>query len=85
MGRRSAPASSRRAISSPFLAFTTLAGRVGAARGSVTIHFVPVVAIVLGVVVRGEAVLAVSLLGAALVMLGAYLTGRRGRPAARPN
>lgn len=67
-----------------FLAFTTLAGRVGAARGSVTIYFVPVVAIVLGVVVRGEPVYALSLLGAALVMLGAYLTSRGAGPAGRP-
>jgi len=40
---------------------------------------------VLGLVLRGEPVLAVSLLGAALVMLGAYLTSSGGRPAARPN
>lgn len=61
-----------------FVAFTTLAGRVGATRGSVAIYFVPVVAIVLGVLVRDESVAAISLFGAALVILGAYLTSRAG-------
>src|SRR5262245_44517893 len=46
-----------------FALFTTLVGRVGAARGSVTIYFVPVVAIVLGVLVAGESVTAVALGG----------------------
>jgi len=60
-----------------FALFTTLVGRVGAARGSVTVYFVPVVAIVLGVVVAGESVTAVALLGTALVLLGAFVTSRR--------
>ncbi|HZI97373.1 MAG TPA: DMT family transporter [Actinomycetales bacterium] len=62
-----------------FVAFTTLASRVGAARGSVTVYFIPVVAIVLGVLLRDESVAAVSLFGTALVLLGAYLTSRRTR------
>ncbi|HET6636309.1 MAG TPA: DMT family transporter [Streptomyces sp.] len=60
-----------------FVAFTTLVGRVGASRASVTVYIVPVVAIVLGVTVRGEPIAALSLAGIALVLLGAYLTGRR--------
>lgn len=59
-----------------FLAMSTLVGRVGASRGSVTIYFVPVVAIVLGVVIRDEAIAIVSLVGTAVVLLGAYLTSR---------
>lgn len=59
-----------------FLAMSTLVGRVGASRGSVTIYFVPVVAIVLGVVVREESIAVISLIGTALVLLGAYLTSR---------
>lgn len=55
---------------------TTLASRVGPARASVTIYFVPVVAIVLGVVSRDETVALISLSGTALVLLGAYLTSR---------
>lgn len=40
------------------------------------IYFLPVVAIALGVVFRGETVSAISLVGTALVLLGAYLTSR---------
>jgi drug/metabolite transporter (DMT)-like permease len=60
-----------------FAFFTTLAGRVGAARGSVTVYFVPVVAILVGVLLAGESVAVVALVGTALVLLGAYLTSRR--------
>ena len=56
--------------------FTTLVGRVGATRGSVTLYFVPVVAILLGAVVLGESIEAVAILGTALVLAGAYLTSR---------
>ncbi|HWC14088.1 MAG TPA: DMT family transporter [Actinomycetota bacterium] len=59
-----------------FVAMTTLVGRVGAARGSVTIYFVPIVAITMGVVFRNESVALLSLLGTALVLLGAFLTSR---------
>jgi drug/metabolite transporter (DMT)-like permease len=62
-----------------FVGMTTLAGRVGAARGSVTIYFVPVVAIVLGVLFQNETVAIVSLIGTALVLFGAYLTSRAER------
>jgi drug/metabolite transporter (DMT)-like permease len=63
-----------------FVAMTTLVGRVGATRGSVAIYFLPVVAIALGVIFRDESVAAVSLLGTALVLAGAYLTSRREAP-----
>lgn len=59
-----------------FVWMTTLIGRVGAARGSVTIYFVPVVAIVLGAAFRAEAISVISLLGTALVIGGAFLTSR---------
>lgn len=62
-----------------FAFFTTLAGRVGAARGSTTVYFIPVVAIVLGVLLGGESVAAIALVGTALVLLGAYLTSRKER------
>jgi drug/metabolite transporter (DMT)-like permease len=60
-----------------FAFFTTLAGRVGAARGSVTVYFIPVVAIVLGVLLGGESVALIALAGTALVLVGAYLTSRK--------
>jgi hypothetical protein len=46
-----------------FVAMTTLVGRVGATRGSVAIYFLPVVAIVLGVVFEDETIAAISLVG----------------------
>jgi drug/metabolite transporter (DMT)-like permease len=60
-----------------FAWFTTLVGRVGATRGSVTIYFIPVVAIVVGAVLLDESIHAAALLGTALVLAGAYLTSRR--------
>lgn len=59
-----------------FPAMTTLVGRVGGPRGSVAIYLVPVIAIVLGVLVRGEQVAPVALVGTALVIVGAWLTSR---------
>lgn len=58
------------------VAVTTLVGRVGASRGSVSIYFVPPVALFLGVVVLGENVEPLSFAGAALVVAGAWLTSR---------
>ena len=59
-----------------FVWMSALAGKVGASRGSVTIYFIPVVAIVLGTVFRDEQIAVLSLIGTALVLLGAYLTSR---------
>ena len=69
-----------------FAGFTTLLGRVGAARGSVTIYFLPLVAMVLGAVVRDEAIAALSIAGTGLVLAGAYLASRaeRRQPVAMP-
>ena len=60
-----------------YVLMTTLVGRVGAARGSITIYFVPLVAIALGVAFLGESVSAIALLGTLLVLAGAWLTSRR--------
>lgn len=59
-----------------FAAFTTLLGRVGAARGSVAVYFIPVVAIGLGVAFRGESVAGIAIAGTGLVLVGAFLTSR---------
>ena len=59
-----------------FVWMATLIGRVGAARGSITIYFVPVVAIVLGAVFRSESISFISLVGTALVITGAFLASR---------
>lgn len=63
-----------------FAGFTTLLGRVGAARGSVTIYFLPLVAMVLGAVVRHETIAPVSIAGTGLVLVGAYMASRAEQP-----
>lgn len=60
-----------------FVAMATLVGRVGSSRGSISIYFTPVVAIVLGVGFRGDRVTPWAIGGTALVLLGAWLTSRR--------
>jgi drug/metabolite transporter (DMT)-like permease len=60
-----------------FIAMAVLVGRAGATRGAVAIYFIPVVALILGVTVRGESVEPVSLAGVALILVGAILTSRR--------
>ena len=62
-----------------FVAAGTLFGRVGATRGSVIGYLIPVVALVLGVVVRDEHVAALAVGGLVLVLGGAWLTSRAGR------
>jgi drug/metabolite transporter (DMT)-like permease len=62
-----------------FVWFATLAGRVGPTRGSLTIYFIPVVAIVLGALLLDESIHAAAILGTALVLAGAYLTSRQER------
>jgi drug/metabolite transporter (DMT)-like permease len=63
--------------------FTMLVGRVGASRGSVTLYFVPVVAIVLGALLLDESIALAAVLGTGLVLCGAYLTSREV-PARQP-
>jgi drug/metabolite transporter (DMT)-like permease len=60
-----------------FIAMATLVGRAGATRGAVAIYFIPVVAMILGVTVRGETIEPVSLVGLGLILVGALLTSRR--------
>lgn len=63
-----------------FVWITTLAGRVGAGRASVTIYFVPVLAILLGAIFRHEPIERLSLVGTALVIAGAFLASRTQTP-----
>ena len=59
------------------VAMTTLAGRAGAARGSIAIYFLPLVAVILGVLFRNESIAPLSVLGAGLVLGGAWLSSRK--------
>jgi drug/metabolite transporter (DMT)-like permease len=60
-----------------FVLMTTLVGRVGGPRGSVAIYFVPIVAMILGVVVRNDAIESVAIVGIVLVLLGAWIASRK--------
>ena len=51
----------------------TAAGRLGATKASATAFLIPVVALILGVVIRHERVSAISLVGAAICLLGAVI------------
>jgi drug/metabolite transporter (DMT)-like permease len=59
-----------------FAGFTTLAGRVGPARASVTVYLLPAIAILLGAVFRSETIHPGAIAGTVLVLLGAYLTSQ---------
>ena len=59
-----------------FVAMTTLVGRAGATRGAVATYFIPLVALTLGVTFRGEEAPLASLVGVALILVGAWFTSR---------
>ena len=52
------------------------AGRLGATRASATTYFIPVVALLLGVLVRGERVAALSVAGSIVLLAGAWAMRR---------
>ena len=56
---------------------TQLVGRVGATRGGVAIYFVPLVAVVLGVVFRDDEIAFITIVGMVVVLAGAYLASRK--------
>lgn len=60
-----------------FVFMGTLLGSVGATRASFLTYLIPVVALVLGVVFRDEAVSPISIIGVVLVIVGAVLASRR--------
>jgi drug/metabolite transporter (DMT)-like permease len=59
-----------------FVVIAIAAGRVGSARASATAFLIPPVALALGVLVRHEHVAALSILGAAVCVAGAWLMNR---------
>ena len=60
-----------------FVLMTAFLGRVGSTRGGVAVYFVPVIAMVLGMVFRSEVILPLQWAGTAVVLFGAWLTSRR--------
>jgi drug/metabolite transporter (DMT)-like permease len=68
-----------------FVAMGTLLGRVGAARGSIAVYFVPVISLLAGVLFRDEQVAALSIVGMLVVIAGAALASRPEVAAAAPD
>jgi drug/metabolite transporter (DMT)-like permease len=60
-----------------FVLMGRLVGRVGATRASIVGYLIPVVALLLGVLLRDDVVGPWAVAGVGLVVLGAYLTSRR--------
>lgn len=60
-----------------FVIMGSLVGRVGSTRASFITYVMPVVALALGVIFRGDVVTAVSVVGVILVIAGALLASRR--------
>lgn len=60
-----------------FVFMGTLVGSVGSTRASVLTYLIPVVALVLGVVFRGDVVAPIAVAGVAMVIAGAFLASRR--------
>lgn len=62
-----------------FVIMATLVGSVGSTRASMATYLIPVVAMVLGVVVRDEHVGWIAVVGVVLVVVGAWLASRPER------
>ncbi len=60
-----------------FVAMAELGRRVGPTRGAIGIYFIPVVAMVLGVVFRSETLAGAAIAGTAFIIIGAWLNSRR--------
>jgi len=60
-----------------FVTMTTLVGRAGATRGAVATYFIPIVALILGISFRNETASLISLVGIAMILLGAWFTSRK--------
>jgi drug/metabolite transporter (DMT)-like permease len=59
-----------------YVLLAVAAGRFGATRASATTFLIPAVALVLGIVVRGERVALLSVIGGAVCVAGAWLMRR---------
>lgn len=55
----------------------TLVGRVGPIRASFITYLIPVVSLALGIIIRGDSIAALAIIGAACVITGALLASRR--------
>ncbi len=60
-----------------YVAMAELAGRAGGTRASTVTYLIPVVAVILGIVFRGDRVAVIAFIGIGLVIAGAIITSRR--------
>jgi drug/metabolite transporter (DMT)-like permease len=60
-----------------FVVMGNLVGRVGSTRASFITYVIPVVALLLGVVFRGDEVALIAVVGVAMVIVGAIMASRR--------
>lgn len=60
-----------------FILAGKLASRVGSTRSAFTAYVIPVVALILGALVRSEAIAPISIVGIALILTGAFLASRK--------
>lgn len=60
-----------------FVIMGTLVGRVGSTRASMITYVIPVVALLLGVMVKGDEVEAIAVVGVVLIIGGALLASRK--------
>lgn len=67
-----------------FVMMGSLVGSVGATRASFISYLIPVVALILGVAIRGEEITVVAVVGVILVISGALLASRREAPLPKP-
>jgi drug/metabolite transporter (DMT)-like permease len=67
-----------------YAVIATASGRLGATRASATTFLIPPVALVLGVLVRSEAVALLSVIGGVVCVAGAWLMRRASTPDAYP-
>jgi drug/metabolite transporter (DMT)-like permease len=56
---------------------STLVGRVGSLRSSFITYLIPVISLILGVVLRGDSVTALALVGTPITLAGAFLASRK--------
>lgn len=61
--------------------YTRVLGKLGATRASIVTYFFPVVAVILGATFRDEPVTLLMIAGTALILVGAWLSGRSEKPA----
>jgi drug/metabolite transporter (DMT)-like permease len=67
-----------------YVVLAVAAGRFGATRASATTFLIPAVALVLGIVIRGESVAFIAIVGSVVCVVGAWIIRRAQNPLPAP-